>query len=45
MNYREVIAAVPLVVGAVLFGVAPFLITAWLEPSVTGLVNALASFK
>jgi NADH-quinone oxidoreductase subunit M len=45
MEYREVVAAVPLVVGAVLFGVAPFLITAWLEPSVTGLVDALASFK
>jgi len=45
MDYREVVAAVPLVVGAVLFGVAPFLITAWLEPSVTGLVDALASFK
>ena len=45
MNYREVITAIPLLVGAVLFGVAPFLITAWLEPSVTGLVDALASFK
>ncbi len=45
MNYREVITAIPLLVGAVLFGVAPFLITAWLEPSVTGLVDALANFK
>ena len=39
------VAAVPLVVGAVLFGVAPFLILSWMEPSVTGLIDALASFK
>jgi len=30
---------------AVLFGVAPFLIFNWMEPTVTGLVDALASFK
>ncbi len=45
MDLREVVAAAPLVVGAVLFGVAPFLILSWMEPSVTGLINALASFK
>jgi NADH:ubiquinone oxidoreductase subunit 4 (subunit M) len=45
MDLREVVAAVPLVVLAVLLGVAPFLVLNWLEPSVTGLIDVLASFK
>ncbi len=45
MDLREVIAAVPLVVLAVLLGVAPFLLLNWMEPSVTGLIDVLASFK
>ncbi len=44
MDLREVVAAVPLVAFAVLLGVAPFLLLNWLEPSVTGLIDALASF-
>ena len=35
----------PLVVFAVLLGVAPFLLLNWMEPSVTGLIDVLASFK
>jgi len=45
MDIRECIAAAPLVVMAVLLGVAPFLLLNWLEPSVTGLIDALASFR
>jgi NADH:ubiquinone oxidoreductase subunit 4 (subunit M) len=45
MDVREFIAAAPLVVLAVLLGVAPFLVLNWLEPSVTGLIDMLASFK
>ncbi len=45
MDLREVVAAVPLVAFAVLLGVAPFLLLGWLEPSVTGLIDVLASFK
>jgi NADH:ubiquinone oxidoreductase subunit 4 (subunit M) len=42
---RELACVVPLLVLAVLFGVAPNLILGWLEPSVTGLIDALASVK
>jgi NADH-quinone oxidoreductase subunit M len=45
MDLREVVAAVPLVTFAVLLGVAPFLLLSWLEPSVNGLIDVLASFK
>ena len=49
-NYKDITCAswscvVPLVVLAVLLGVAPFLLLNWMEPSVTGLIDALASFK
>ena len=36
---------VPLVVLAVLLGVLPHLLLNWMEPSVTGLIDTLASFK
>src|SRR5436309_11763372 len=42
---RELACAIPLLVLAVLFGVAPNLILAWMEPSVTGLIDALASME
>ncbi len=43
MNLREVTIAVPLVVLSVLLGVFPNTLLSWMEPSVTGLVNTLAS--
>ncbi len=42
MNLREIVCAVPLVVFAVLLGVLPSLVLYWLEPSVTGLIDAMA---
>jgi len=39
---RELLCIVPLVVLAVLLGVAPNLLLYWMEPTVTGLVNSLA---
>jgi NADH:ubiquinone oxidoreductase subunit 4 (subunit M) len=45
IDLRELACAVPLVVLAVLFGVAPGLILAWMSPSITGLIDSLASFK
>jgi NADH-quinone oxidoreductase subunit M len=44
MSLREVSIAAPLVVLSVALGVLPsYLLLSWMEPSVTGLVNALAS--
>jgi len=42
ITLRELICIVPLVILAVVLGVAPQLLLSWMEPSVTGLVNALA---
>jgi NADH-quinone oxidoreductase subunit M len=42
INLRELACIVPLVVLAVLLGVAPFLLLNWMEPSLTGLVDTLA---
>jgi NADH-quinone oxidoreductase subunit M len=42
INLRELLCIVPLVVLSVLLGVAPALLLNWMEPSVTGLVDALA---
>jgi NADH-quinone oxidoreductase subunit M len=45
IDLRELACIIPLVVFAVLFGVAPFLILNWMEPSVTGLIDMLTSVK
>jgi NADH-quinone oxidoreductase subunit M len=42
ITLRELICIVPLVVLAVVLGVWPQLLLSWMEPSVTGLVDALA---
>jgi NADH-quinone oxidoreductase subunit M len=42
MNLREVLCAVPLVALSILLGVLPNLVLSWMEPSVTGIVKALA---
>ncbi len=42
MSLREILCAVPIVVFAVLLGVAPQLLFNWMSPSVTGLVESLA---
>jgi NADH-quinone oxidoreductase subunit M len=42
MSLREILCAVPLVVFAILLGVLPSLVLYWLEPSVTGLIDAIA---
>jgi NADH-quinone oxidoreductase subunit M len=42
INLRELACIIPLVVLAVLLGVVPGLLLSWMEPSVTGLVDALA---
>jgi NADH-quinone oxidoreductase subunit M len=42
INLRELACIIPLVVLAVLLGVFPSLLLAWMEPSVTGLVDVLA---
>ena len=39
------LCAVPLVVLCVLFGVAPALILNWMEPSVTQIIDTLATVK
>jgi NADH-quinone oxidoreductase subunit M len=41
ITWRELACIVPLVVLAVLLGVAPFLVFPWMEPHVTGLVDSL----
>ncbi len=42
ISFRELVCIVPLVVFAVLLGVAPSLLLSWMEPSLTGLVNTLS---
>src|SRR5947207_13861329 len=42
IDLRELLCIIPLVVLAVVLGVAPFLLLNWMEPHVTGLVDALA---
>jgi NADH-quinone oxidoreductase subunit M len=42
INFRELVCIVPLVVLAVLLGVAPSLLLYWMEPNVTGLIDTLA---
>jgi NADH-quinone oxidoreductase subunit M len=42
IDLRELACIVPLVVFSVLLGVLPSLLLAWMEPSVRGLVDALA---
>src|SRR5437764_1362847 len=45
INPRELSAIVPLVVMSVLFGVAPFLILNWMEPSVTHIIDTLLAVR
>jgi NADH-quinone oxidoreductase subunit M len=45
INLREIACAAPLVVFAVLLGIAPALVFSWMEPSVTGLVDTLFRLK
>jgi NADH-quinone oxidoreductase subunit M len=45
INVRELTVAVPLAVLSVVLGVLPALVLSWMEPSVTDLVNTLASLK
>ncbi len=42
INLRELICIVPLVILAILLGVAPGIIFNWMEPTVTGLVESLS---
>jgi NADH-quinone oxidoreductase subunit M len=42
INVRELLCIVPLLVLAVILGVMPTLLLSWMEPHVTGLVDALA---
>jgi NADH-quinone oxidoreductase subunit M len=42
ITLRELLCVVPLVVLAILLGIMPNLLLSWMEPSVTGLVDALA---
>jgi NADH-quinone oxidoreductase subunit M len=42
ITFRELLCITPLVVLAILLGVMPNLLLSWMEPSVTGLVDALA---
>jgi NADH-quinone oxidoreductase subunit M len=42
INLRELACIIPLVVLAILLGVAPELLLSWMKPSVTGLVDVLA---
>src|SRR5947207_14041852 len=42
IDLRQLLCIFPLVVLAVVLGVAPFLLLNWMEPHVTGLVDALA---
>jgi NADH-quinone oxidoreductase subunit M len=43
ISFRELLCVTPLVVLAVVLGVAPGLLLYWMEPSVTGLVDSLAA--
>ena len=43
MSIREIITIAPLVVLAVALGVYPKLVMSWMEPTVSGLVENLAS--
>jgi NADH-quinone oxidoreductase subunit M len=43
IDVRELTCAIPLAILAVIFGVLPALLLNWMEPSVTGLVDFLAS--
>ncbi len=45
ITLRELACIVPLVILCVVFGVAPALILNWMEPSVTQLIDTLASVK
>jgi len=45
MDVREIVIAIPIVVFSVLLGILPVLVLAWMEPSVTGLVDWLAYWK
>lgn len=45
MSLREVLCAVPLVILAVVLGVAPWIVLSWMEPSITGLVESLAQLS
>jgi NADH-quinone oxidoreductase subunit M len=45
INLRELLCVIPLVIFAVLLGVMPNLLLSWMEPSVTGLVDALAQLS
>ncbi len=45
INPRELVVGVSLVALCVLFGVAPFLILSWMEPSVTGLIDSLLAVR
>ncbi len=45
ITLHELTCAVPLVIMCVVFGVAPALILNWMEPSVTQLIDTLASIK
>jgi NADH:ubiquinone oxidoreductase subunit 4 (subunit M)/predicted nucleic acid-binding Zn-ribbon protein len=45
ISVRELVCIIPLVVLAVLLGVLPALLLNWMEPSVTGLIDTLASLK
>jgi NADH-quinone oxidoreductase subunit M len=42
ISFRELLCITPLIVLAILLGVLPNLLLSWMEPSVTGLVDALA---
>ena len=41
ITVRELLCIIPLVILAVILGVAPMLVFSWMEPSVTGLVDTL----
>jgi NADH-quinone oxidoreductase subunit M len=45
MDVREIVCAIPIVAFSVLLGILPALVLAWMEPSVTGLVDWLAYWK
>ena len=45
MTLREITIAVPLVVLAILLGVAPQLVLSWVQPHITGLVDSLVAMK
>ena len=45
ITLRELLCIIPLVILAVVLGILPMLILQWMEPSVTGLVDALVQGK